>query len=109
MNSAPEIPLDIRALLHDCILSLFWPKQKIIEFLESVGYRDASLKSAITGEHSLPRHAIVTEAFSRMSARTDRGYPVYQTMIDRLSNWSYFDKYWFETNPKLGTSINRMI
>ena len=36
-----------------------------------------------------------------MSGRTDRGYPIFQTMIDRLSNWSYFDKYWFETNPKL--------
>jgi Restriction endonuclease len=101
MNAAPEIPLDIRALLHDCILSLFWPKQKIIEFFESVGYRDDTLKSAIVGEFSLSRHAIVTEAFSRMSARADRGYPVFQTMIDRLSNWSHFDKYWFETTQKL--------
>jgi hypothetical protein len=101
MNAAPEIPLDIRALLQDCILSLFWPKQKIFEFLESVGCRDETLKSATTGENSLPRHAIVTEAFSRMSARADRGYPVFQTMIDRLSSWSHFDEYWFETTQTL--------
>ena len=101
MNAAPDIPLDIKSLLHDCILSLFWQKLKIIEFLDSVGYRDDSLKAGATGEHSLSRHAIVTEAFSRMSGRADRGYPVFQAMIDRLSNWSYFDKYWFETNPKL--------
>ncbi|WP_144036826.1 hypothetical protein [Sphingopyxis witflariensis] len=37
MNAAPEIPLDIRELLHDCILAVFWPKAKIIEFLKSVG------------------------------------------------------------------------
>jgi len=104
MNAAPEIPLDVRNLLHDCILSLFWPKQDVVEFLESVGFEDAKLTASLNGEHSPSRRQIVVEAFSQLAGRTDRGYSIFQTMIDRLSNWSHFDRYWFETNPKLDKS-----
>jgi hypothetical protein len=82
MSAAPEIPLDIRDAMHDCILAVFWPKKKIIEFLLSVG-SPAHLVAA--PDTSLSRHMIVVDAFSKLSARSDRGYPVYQTMIDRLS------------------------
>jgi hypothetical protein len=98
MSAAPEIPLDIRDAMHDCILAVFWPKKKIIEFLLSVG-SPAHLVAA--PDTSLSRHMIVVDAFSKLSARSDRGYPVYQTMIDRLVNWSYFDPYYFEQLAKL--------
>jgi hypothetical protein len=58
----------------------------------------------LNGEHSPSRRQIVVEAFSQLAGRTDRGYSIFQTMIDRLSNWSHFDRYWFETNPKLDKS-----
>lgn len=44
---------------------------------------------------------MVIEAFSRLASRPDRGYSVFQAMIDRMVNWNYFDRYWFETIPKL--------
>lgn len=96
MATAPEIPLDLRELLHDCILALFWPKKKIAEFLASVGYAE----TVDIGEGA-SRHTIVVDAFSRLGRRPDRGFPIFQTMIDRLVNWSYFDPYWFEKVPKL--------
>jgi hypothetical protein len=98
MATAPEIPLDIKELLHDCILALFWPKKKIAEFFQSVGYERRD--PGPLGEGAT-RHTIVVEAFSTLSARPDRGYSIFQTMIDRLVNWTYFDRYWFETVPKL--------
>lgn len=84
--------------MHDCILSVFWPKKKIIEFLLSVGC-PGNLVAPLDTE--LSRHMIVVDAFSRLSMRPDRGHSIFQTMIDRLSNWSYFDPYYFEKLEKL--------
>ncbi|MNH80092.1 hypothetical protein D3C73_324250 [compost metagenome] len=98
MSIAPEIPLDLRLLMHDCILALFWPKKQILEFLKSVGTPSTAMAEADT---PMSRHDIVTDAFSRLSARPDKGYTVFQTMIDRLSNWTYFDPYYFTKLGKL--------
>ena len=98
MAAAPEVPLDIRNVMHDCILAIFWPKKQIVEFLLSVGCPANFLPPVDT---QLSRHQIVIDAFSRLSARPDRGYAVFQTMIDRLSNWSYFDPYYFNKLGKL--------
>ena len=95
---APEIPLDIRDAMRDCILSVFWPKKKIIEFFESVGCPN-EIVSAVNLETS--RLSIIVETFSLLTARQDRGYDTFQVMLDRLSNWSYFDPYYFETIEKL--------
>lgn len=98
MSSAPEVPLDLRERMHDCILALFWPKKKIVEFLLSVGAPEAICPAADT---MMSRHEIVVDVFSKLGARPDRGYTVFQTMIDRLSNWSYLDPYYFDTIQKL--------
>lgn len=98
MSGAPEIPLDIRDAMHDCILAVFWPRRKIIEFLQSVDCPPSVLPPLDT---ELSRHLIVVDAFSRLSARPDRGYAIFQTMIDRLANWSYFDPYYFDKMAKL--------
>lgn len=97
MPSAPEIPLDIREAMHDCILAVFWPKKKIFEFFTSVGC-PAKWEAA---NSELSRHMIVKQVFEALCARDDRGYQIFQTMIDRLSNWSYFDPYFFEELEKL--------
>jgi hypothetical protein len=101
MATAPQIPLDIRELLHDCILALFWPKAKILEFLESAGCPEALSSKIGSKQGDLSRHQMVVEAFSLLTARPDRGFSIFQIMIDRLMTWSYFDPYWFETVPKL--------
>lgn len=98
MSIAPEIPLDLRLLMMDCILSLFWPKKQIFDFLKSVGTPAAAMPEP---DAPMSRRDIVTDAFSRLSARPDKGYTVFQTMIDRLSNWTYFDPYYFDKLGKL--------
>lgn len=97
MPDAPEIPLDIREAMRDCILALFWPKKKITEFFECVGCPTELLASAA----DMPRSMIVSETFSRLGSQPDRGYGVFQAMLDQLSTWSYFDPYYFETLAKL--------
>ena len=92
MPSAPEIPLDIRDAMHDCILAVFWPKKKIIEFFVSI---DCPATLLPPPETELSRHMIVVDVFSRLAMRPDRGHAVFQTMIDRLANWSHFDPYYF--------------
>ena len=101
MSTAPEIPLDIRELLHDCILNIFWPKQKIVDFLKSVGCPARHVESLDLAQTTVTRHHIVVETFSRLAAQPDRGFTVFQTMIDRLSNWSHFDPFWFDQKQKL--------
>tara|TARA_R110002167_G_scaffold63791_4_gene180388 strand:+ start:166 stop:1053 length:888 start_codon:yes stop_codon:yes gene_type:complete len=90
--------MDLREAMHDCILALFWPKKKIIEFLQSVGTPEQLVPKPDT---SLSRHEIILDTFARLSARPDRGFAVFQTMIDRLSNWTYFDPYYFTKLQKL--------
>lgn len=84
--------------MHDCILALFWPKKTIIEFLKSVGCDD-SLAAKL--EEASSRHQIVVECFDKLIKRQDRGFTIFQVMVDRLSNWSYFDPYYFEQLRKL--------
>lgn len=94
---APEIPLDIREAMRECILAIFWPKKKIVEFLIGAGC-SADL---IGVEAEFSRHMLVTDAFSKLAARADRGHPAFQSMIDQLTTWSYFDPYYFEKLDKL--------
>lgn len=102
MASAPEIPLDFKEMLHDCILAVFWPKAKIVEFFRNVDCPGSILDTLnTTGEYSLSRHEIIVEVFSQLSSRDDRGYKIFQLMIDRMVNWNYFDPFWFEEKAKL--------
>ncbi|MGQ0589820.1 MAG: restriction endonuclease [Sphingosinicella sp.] len=98
MQSAPEIPLDIRDAMHDCILAVMWPRKKIIEFFASV---DCPAHLIPPADTPLSRHLMVVDVFSKLSARPDRGHGVFQTMVDRLANWSYFDPYYFDRLQKL--------
>lgn len=98
MSDAPEIPLDIRIAMRDCILAIFWPRKDIIKFLADVGC-DVQLLPPL--DTDLPRHAIIDVAFSGLIARPDRGHPTFQPMIDALAHWSHFDPYYFDKLAKL--------
>lgn len=98
MPDAPEIPLDIRIAMRDCILAIFWPRKDIIKFLADVGC-DADLLPP--PETDLPRHVIIDVVFSGLTARPDRGHPAFQPMIDALAHWSHFDPYYFDKLVKL--------
>lgn len=84
--------------MHDCILAIFWPKKKIVEFLSSVGCPSETLPSLPTEQS---RHEIVVNVFTRLGQREDRGYSIFQTMIDRLANWAHFDSYYFDDLKEL--------
>ncbi len=106
MATSPEIPLDIRQSLHDCILAVFWPKKQIVDFFQSVSCPVSLLPSeASLKDSAMSRHSLVIDVFSKLLARPDRGYTEFQAMIDRMSNWSYFDPYYFETMGKLDKSL----
>jgi hypothetical protein len=49
----------------------------------------------------LKRAEIIQDVFYRLGRRSDRGFTVFQTMLARLNEWSYFDPYWFEQQGKL--------
>lgn len=98
MSSAPEIPLDLRERMQDCILALFWPKKKILEFLKDVGVPKELIPS---NQEGLSRRDIVTQSFSNLIAQPDRGHGPFQEMLDQLSTWSYFDPYYFDELKKL--------
>ena len=98
MPDAPEIPLDIRIAMRDCILAIFWPRKDIIKFLADVGC-DAQLLPP--PDTDLPRHAIIDFVFSGLTARPDRGHPTFQPMIEALAHWSHFDPYYFSKLAKL--------
>ena len=84
--------------MHDCILSIFWPKRKILDFFRSIDCPNDIIAMASS---ELPRHEIVSTIFRSLVSRPDRGYEVFQVMIDRLSNWGYFDSYYFDKINKL--------
>lgn len=92
MSLNAEIPLDIRNAMRDCILSIFWPKRDIVDFFRSVECPSEIIMQPTT---EISRRTIVTNTFARLTARQDRGYTIFQCMIDRLSNWTYFDPYFF--------------
>ncbi|ROT95411.1 hypothetical protein EB810_10020 [Altererythrobacter sp. FM1] len=98
MPDAPEIPLDIRIAMRDCIMAIFWPRKDIIRFLADLGC-DADLLPP--PDTDLPRHAIIDDVFSALASRPDRGHAVFQPMIDALAHWTHFDPYYFDKLAKL--------
>jgi len=43
MTEGPEFPLDLKNIISDCILALFWLKKAIIQFLEQSGAQATDL------------------------------------------------------------------
>ena len=101
MPDAPEFPLDLKSVISDCILALFWPKKKIIQFLSESGAQATDLSVVRAPSSELKRHEIVSDVFYRLGRRSDRGFTAFQTMLSRLNEWTYFDPYWFDQQAKL--------
>lgn len=102
MARIPETPLDIRNLMHDCILAIFWPKRDIVEFFKDIGCPTSIL---IRVDNNSTRRVIVDTVFSYLSAHSDPGLVVFQKMSESLSNWSHFDYYHFDQKQSLDKAI----
>jgi hypothetical protein len=101
MADTPEFPLDLKSIIKDCILALFWKKQKIIEFLEQSGCNAADLSIVRAPSCEMKRVEIISDVFFRLGRRPDHGFTVFHTMMARLNEWDYFDPYWFDKEQRL--------
>lgn len=93
-------PKDIMDCMKECILSIFWAKKDIIEFFENVGCTNRELlpKNVYDG---MSRNIIVDEIFNKLELRTDKGIGQFRCMIKVITEWNYFNPYYFEDIKKL--------
>ncbi len=93
-------PKDIMDCMKECILSIFWAKKDIIEFFENTGCTDRELlpKNVYDG---MSRNIIVDEIFKKLELRVDKGIGQFRCMVKVLTEWNYFNSYYFEDIKKL--------
>jgi len=92
----------LKMQLKDCILSIFYPKKAIYSF-----FKDCSVPKQTLGhiekwdEKELYRHSMIEILFDELGKQPDNGTLHFNLMLEALSEWNHFDKYWFETQNKL--------
>jgi hypothetical protein len=95
-------PADVKGCMKECVLSLIWPKQTIVDFFKQHGCTEDDLKPvAKFKELNLSRAAIIDAVFDQLSSRADSGLGQFRAMLQSLVNWSHFDPYYFDTLKKL--------
>lgn len=93
-------PKDIKDCMKGCILSIFWPKKDIIDFFKSAGCTSKDL--IMESEYKeLPRAKIVDIVFANLEKRSDLGIGQFRAMLKQLTEWDYFDPYYFKNLNKL--------
>lgn len=93
-------PKDIMDCMKGCILSIFWPKKDIVNFMKKVGCTSKELIPE-NEYKELHRAEIVDRIFSNLEKRSDAGIGQFRCMLKCLTEWDYFDSYYFETLKKL--------
>jgi hypothetical protein len=95
---SPSLKLQMKA----CILAVLWPRKAICEFLRNCSVPLSILKTVENWDaKGLSRSAIVDQVFDSLSNRADNGTMHFNLMLEALSEWSYFDDYWFNREQKL--------
>ncbi len=93
-------PKDIKDCMKGCILSIFWPKKDIIDFFKNASCTSKEL--IMESEYKeLPRAKIVDIVFSNLEKRSDLGIGQFRAMLKQLTEWDYFDPYYFKKLNKL--------
>lgn len=93
-------PKDIKDCMKGCILSIFWPKKDIIDFFKNVSCTSKEL--IVESEYKeLPRAKIVDMVFDNLEKRSDLGIGQFRAMLKQLTEWDYFDPYYFKKLNKL--------
>jgi hypothetical protein len=92
----------LKRQLQACILAIFWPKKDIYKFFKDCSVPLSVLKIVEGWEaKNLTRRAIVDEVFNSLGNQADNGTMHFTLMLEALSDWSYFDEYWFTQEQKL--------
>ncbi|HFE38702.1 MAG TPA: hypothetical protein ENK06_09865 [Gammaproteobacteria bacterium] len=95
-----SFPSDIKTCMRDCILKIFWPKDHIVQFFKDNGCTDADIR--VLGDYKeLHRYQIVDQMFDHLSSKPDGGLGPFRAMLLALTNWSFFDPYYFDRLRKL--------
>ncbi|ACV63039.1 hypothetical protein Dtox_2222 [Desulfofarcimen acetoxidans DSM 771] len=97
-------PKDIMDCMKECILSIFWPKKDIIDFFKNSGCTGRELLSESVYDKMF-RNSIVDTMFDRLEARNDGGIGQFRSMLMSLTQWDYFNSYYFDTIKKLNRNI----
>ena len=93
-------PKDIKDCMKGCILSIFWPKKDIIDFFKNASCTSKDL--IMESEYKeLPRAKIVDMVFANLEKRSDLGIGQFRAMLKQLTEWDYFDPYYFKKLNKL--------
>lgn len=93
-------PKDIKDCMKGCILSIFWPKKDIIDFFKNASCTSKDL--IMESEYKeLPRAKIVDIVFANLEKRSDLGIGQFRAMLKQLTEWDYFDPYYFKKLNKL--------
>lgn len=86
--------------MKGCILSIFWPKKDIIDFFKNASCTSKDL--IMESEYKeLPRAKIVDTVFANLEKRSDLGIGQFRAMLKQLTEWDYFDPYYFKNLNKL--------
>lgn len=93
-------PKDIKDCMKGCILSIFWPKKDIIDFFKNASCTSKDL--IMESEYKeLARAKIVDIVFANLEKRSDLGIGQFRAMLKQLTEWDYFDPYYFKKLNKL--------
>ena len=95
-----QFPKDIVDCMRGCILSIFWPKKDIIDFFKNIGCTSRDL-IAENEYKEMYRAEIVDKIFNNLEQRNDFGLGQFRSMLKALTEWSYFDPYYFRKLNKL--------
>lgn len=95
---------DIMDCMKECILSIFWSKKDIVDFMKNNG---CSSRDVMTENEYMKLHRaeIIDEIFCNLQKRSDSGIGQFRSMLKRLTEWNYFNPYYFETLGKLDKNI----
>ena len=91
-------PKDIIESMKICILNIFWPKDKIYEFFAEHCHKD-DLK-CISTYNEMHRHQIIDAIFNHL-ASIENNIGQYRSMLKAITEWSFFDPYYFHKLKKL--------
>lgn len=87
-----KLTQDVKNSIKDCLLSLFYRKSDLIDFIQSCGSSTADLLGI---NESMTKSQIVDSYFYNLSRRLDNGTAQYHSLIRQIIDWSDFDSYWF--------------
>ncbi|MBY0163723.1 restriction endonuclease [Cytobacillus firmus] len=95
-------PKDITDAMRSCILSIFWPKEQIIDFFRNTSCTERDLACVKNyKEENLHRAKIVDLVFQSLRSRDDGGLGQFRAMLSSLKDWDEFDPYYFKNLRKL--------